>query len=173
MVDLEDLNTSCAAAALPCDRAIFTSLPSPTGEGYRLVAWSGGVRPEERVELTRRAPSHGSLCSETAGSRALMQLRLQSTGRVAWGLVRVSGAEHTRRGGGRVWTDFFLCAPAQAERAGLHPHHLRTALAAAPAAKPPFGSSPLATVDIVHGDAGEPAARDARGVAAAAALASL
>ncbi|MFN2427865.1 MAG: hypothetical protein ABR587_15620 [Candidatus Binatia bacterium] len=173
MADLPDVSAGAGAPVLQCDRAIFTSLPSPTGEGYRLVAWSTGVRPEERTELTRRAPSHGSLSIEGAGSRGLIQLRLQSTGRVAWGFVRVAGAEHTRRGGGRVWTEFLIADAAEAFREGLHPGDLQAALSAAPPVKPPVGSSPLARVDVGRRGDDLPAARDARAATAAASVAAI
>jgi len=173
VVDLPDLSAGTGAAALQCDRAIFTSLPSATGEGYRLVAWSSGVRPEERQEFTRRAPSHGSLCGEGAASRGLIQSQLQSTGRIAWGFVRVAGAEHTRRGGGRVWTDFLVADATEALREGLHPHALHAALAAEPAPKTPLGSAPLARVAAARRDSGLPAARDARDVTVAASVASI
>jgi len=173
VVDHQDLSGGTGAASLLGDRAIFTSLPSATGEGYRLVAWSPGLRPEERQELTRRAPSHGSLCGETAGTRGVIQMQLQAGGRIAWGFVRVAGAEHTRRGGGRVWTDFLLADAGEAAHEGLHPHALHAALLAEPAPKPPLGSSPLAKVTVSGGTSGTPVAQDARAVTAAASVASL
>lgn len=166
----DDPSGLAGTAPTEWDRAIFTSLPSPTGEGYRFVAWSTGVRLEERQELTRRAPSHGSLCGEGAITRGLLHVHLQSTGRSGWGFARVAGAEHTRRGGGRVWTDFLLREPA----AGPHPSRLRGALAAAAPPKPPIGSAPLVRVSVpasVDGEAHE--AAGAREAAKAAAVAGL
>ncbi|HEY2773821.1 MAG TPA: hypothetical protein VGK20_07190 [Candidatus Binatia bacterium] len=154
MADLADLSGT-VPVALECDRAIFTSLPSNIGEGYRLVAWSGGLKLEERQELTRRAPSHGSLVGESG--RATMLFHLQSSGRAAWGFVRVAGAEHTRRGGGRVWTDFLLADAGDARREGPAPALLRDALAASVLPKPPLGSSPLAKVGVARGQAPAPA----------------
>lgn len=170
MVDLQDVTGAAGAAALQCDHAIFTSLPSRVGEGYRLVAWSGGVRAEERVELTRRAPSHDSLCGESR--TADLQMLLQSTGRVALGFARFAGAEHTRRGGGRVWTDFLMCEHEAACREGLHPVEFRAALSLQPALKMPPGSEPLAQVAVSRRGSGAPAGdtRTAARVAAAAAL---
>jgi hypothetical protein len=173
---LEDVSSRSQAPgtggvqALPCDRAIFTSLPSPTGEGYRLVAWSTGLRPEERQELTRRAPSHGALAGEAEAPRGTVLFRLQSTGRFVYGLVRVSGAEHTRRGGGRVWTDFFLADAFAAAKSGLLPADFRAALAAAGPPKQPVGNSPLPRVDVVPSAPGAGAQRSGD---AAAALASM
>lgn len=172
MADLQDLNDpNTPAARLQCDRAIFTSLPSRTGEGYRLVAWSGGLRPEERQELTRRAPSHGSLSDEA--TRGLLLFRLQSTGRAGWGFVRVSGTEHTRRGGGRVWTDFLVGDAGNARAEGRHPDEVRAALVAEPAPKPPLGGSPLARIGIVHRVAAPSLATGAAAIAVAAKVALL
>lgn len=177
MVDLPDVTGVAGATSLQCDRAIFTSLPSPTGEGYRLVAWSPGLRPEERAELTRRAPSHGSMGDEEEGSRALVQFRLASSGRVAWGFVRLSGAEHTRRGGGRVWTDFLLADAVAAGRAGHHPGQLRAALEAAPPLSKPVEGTSLPTARVVPVVSGVAAdlgnARTPQAVAMAASVAAM
>ncbi len=168
MADLEDVG---ARPALSCDRAIFTSLPSATGEGYRLVAWSTGLKPEERQELTRRAPSHGALAAESeAAPRGIVLFRMQTTGRFVYGFVRVSGAEHTRRGGGRIWTDFFLADAFEAGRSGLLPSDFRAALAAAGPPKPPVGSSPLARIDVRRVEPGAAAQRTADAAAAVAAI---
>lgn len=138
MADLENLIASLPStleAPIECDRAIFTSLPSPTGEGYRLVSWSAGVRSEERVELTRRAPSHDSILDETRHGRATMVTRLASSGRVMVLLARHAGEEHTRRGGSRVWSDILLLTAADYARIGSHPFPLGEALAHEPIPK--------------------------------------
>lgn len=171
MVDLQDLGES-GAHRLHCERAIFTSLPSRIGEGYRLVTWSAGLKPEERQELTRRAPSHGSLTGDADSPRGLVLFQLKSSGRSGWGFVRVSGAEHTRRGGGRVWTDFLLADPADAAREGLHPDDLRASLALEPPPKQPLGVTPLPRVGVVHAPSGAASSSDARAIASAAAVAS-
>ena len=49
-------------ATLSCDQAIFTSVRSPMGEGYRVIAASKGVKPKEKQEITRNSPSHDALC---------------------------------------------------------------------------------------------------------------
>jgi len=172
VVDLQDVNGPAGAEALQCDRTIFTSLPSRTGEGYRLVAWSAGLRAEERQELTRRAPSHGSLVGE-GKPRGVILLRLASSGRAGWGITRVSGAEYSQRGGGRVWTDFFFADAADVAQQGVHPHEVRAALAAAPELKKPIEGSPLPRVVIARLGSGEPVARGARAISHVAATASL
>lgn len=170
MADHQDLTPAPDLTPTEWDRAIFTSLPSPTGEGYRFVAWSSGLRVEERQELTRRAPSHGSLSGEGASPRGILHLRLQSTGRTGWGFVRVSGAEHTRRGGGRVWTDFLVGDAGTAARAAFHPQALRVALAAEPPLKQPIGSAALSRVGVSRRAPVEPAAPKAGAAAAVAGL---
>jgi len=180
VVDLEDLKDlkglrnsgDAGASGLQCERAIFTSLPSRIGEGYRLVTWSVGLRPEERQELTRRAPSHGSLTGEAESPRGLVLFQLKTSGRSGWGFVRVSGAEHTRRGGGRVWTDFLLAEPRDAAREGLHPDDLRAALAVEPVLKQPLGVTPLPRVSVMRGAPGSVSSKDARAITSAAAVAS-
>ncbi len=166
------------------------------------MAWSAGLRPEERQELTRRAPSHDSLTAAPAKARTgtrtlaaaagtsappvaspsaaaedsphgIIQFHLQVSGRAGWGFTRVAGVEHTRRGGGRVWTDFLVCDAAEASAHGLHINEIRAALAAAPELKQPLGGSPLPRVGIARVGSGSPAARGARAISAAAATASL
>lgn len=156
---------------LQCDRTIFTSLPSRVGEGYRLVAWSATLRAEERQELTRRAPSHGSLVGDVP--RGIILFRLQSSGRAGWGFTRVAGTEHTRRGGGRVWTDFVVGDAAEIAAAGLHPSEIRTSIASAPEMKQALGTAPIPYLDVLRIGSGEAAARTPRAVAAAASTAAL
>lgn len=114
-----------------CDRVVFTSLPSPTGEGYRVVACSPGLRSDERSEITRRSPSHDSLCSPAPSARGLAISTLKS-GRVCVSLSRLAGAEHTGRGGERVWTDALLVDAADFLGAGGLPDAFEQAVAAAP-----------------------------------------
>ncbi len=85
------------------DQAVFTSARSATGEGYRIVAASAGINPTERQEVTRRSPSHGSLCDESEQAKALSCYPLAG-GRWVVACSRSAGAEHTGRGGVRVYT---------------------------------------------------------------------
>lgn len=87
------------------DQLVFTSIRSPMGEGYRVVASSPGVRAEEKSEITRRAPSHGSLCSVAADAVGMLAYPL-ATGRYAVAYCCHAGKEHTARGGQRVYTHF-------------------------------------------------------------------
>jgi len=131
---------NCATVSV--DQAIFTSLRSPTGEGYRIAAASAGVRPEEKAEINRQSPSHGSMTDETPGAVALLAYPVP-TGRYCVSFCRHAGAEPTARGGQRVWThmvlldreayDAFACNP-------LRVHHALRSQAGEPAI-PPAGTA--------------------------------
>jgi hypothetical protein len=103
------LATKESAAAAPaggtvlCEQAIFTSARSATGEGYRVVAASPGVQVAEKVEITRRSPSHGGLCEEDPAAVGLETYRLP-TGRHCVAYCGYAGCEQTARGGLRVYT---------------------------------------------------------------------
>ena len=61
-----------------CDQAVFTSIRSPMGQGYRVVAASGEIRPDEKAEITARSPSHASLCESDTEPIGLSSYRLAS-----------------------------------------------------------------------------------------------
>jgi hypothetical protein len=91
------------AECVRAEQAIFTSIRTPMGEGYRLIAMSPGITSEERAEITRRSPSHGSLCDPDPAASALSSYPLATQRQcVAW--TRYAGREHTARGGQRVHT---------------------------------------------------------------------
>lgn len=94
-----------------CDQAIFTSIRSATGQGYRLIAASTGVHPDEKVEITRRSASHGSLCETNTDPIGLASYRL-NTGRHCITYCCHAGCEHTARGGQRVYSHMVLLDPA-------------------------------------------------------------
>lgn len=95
--------TSGRPEIVQAEQAIFTSIRTPMGEGYRLVAMSPGITSEERAEITRRSPSHGSLCDPDPAAMGLASYPLASQRQcVAW--TRYAGREHTARGGQRVHT---------------------------------------------------------------------
>lgn len=94
-----------------CDQVVFTSIRTPTGQGYRIVAASPGVRANEKAEITTRAPSHGSLCERGPDSVGLLSYRL-ADGRRCIGYVCHAGTEPTGRGGQRVYTHMVLLDPA-------------------------------------------------------------
>lgn len=89
------------------EQAIFTSIRSPMGEGYRIVAASPGLRPEEKAEITRLSPSHNSLCTGGAVAEAIATYPL-ATGRQCIAYSQHAGTEHTARGGQRVFTHILI-----------------------------------------------------------------
>ncbi|NOX58968.1 MAG: hypothetical protein GXP29_08950, partial [Planctomycetes bacterium] len=93
-----------------CDQAIFTSQKSPMGEGYRIVAASPGIRPEEKAEITRQSPSHGALSATSQQAVGMMAYPLP-TGRYCVCHCKHDGAEHTARGGQRVRTHVAILDP--------------------------------------------------------------
>lgn len=111
-LSLTQVSVSRAACAAPsetprgdkpnADRLVFTSVPSATREGYRVVAATRGVTQSERAEIATRAPSHDSLCGPDAG---FLSFPLRS-GRHAVAACAHAGVEHTARGGHRVLSDF-------------------------------------------------------------------
>ncbi len=103
---------SCAPRIfeIECDQAIFTSQRSPMGEGYRIVAASPGIRPDEKAEITRRSPSHGSLAGDSPQSEGMLAYPLPS-GRYCICHCKFDGAEHTARGGQRVRTHAAILDP--------------------------------------------------------------
>jgi hypothetical protein len=99
----EPAGSNAAPAPVLCDQAIFTSTHSGVGEGYRIIAASPGVQPAERVEITRRSPSHGSLCGYDRGAVGLEAYTLPTRRRCVAYCCH-AGSEQTARGGLRVYT---------------------------------------------------------------------
>jgi len=93
--------------AIQVDQAIFTSIRTPMGEGYRIVACSPAIKEQEKKELARRLPSHGSLCESSPSATALLSFPMAS-GRHCVALSQYAGHEHTARGGSRVFTRLIL-----------------------------------------------------------------
>ena len=85
------------------DQAIFTSQRGLMGEGYRLIAASSALSAGERTEITRRCPSHHSLCLDSPNAVGLSSYGLES-GRHCLGYCRYAGTEQSGRGGQRVHT---------------------------------------------------------------------
>ncbi len=85
-----------------CQQAIFTSVRTPMGEGYRIIAASRGLRAEEKQAITRLSPSHNGLCD--CGASPGVAFYGLPTGRLCVALSCAAGAEHTGRGGQRIYT---------------------------------------------------------------------
>ncbi len=127
-----------------CDQAVFTSLRTPMGEGYRVVAASAGVRPEERRVITRVSPSHDSLCDDGSESKEDVQALAcypLPTGRLCIALSQPAGNEHTGRGGLRVYTHNVLLTREQFQCFAFQPFAVARAMSASgldrPLLKPP------------------------------------
>lgn len=133
------------------DHAIFTSIRSPMGEGYRIIAGSAGIRPEERMEVTRRAPSHGGLISENEDAIGIIGFPLP-TGRYCVGYVRHAGKEHTSRGGLRVHTHFVILNREQFARFVCDPWLVAGTIAAIDGDEPILKTPPnLSMLDLGEG----------------------
>jgi hypothetical protein len=122
-------------AYLTCDQAIFTSIRSAMGEGYRIVAASRGLRPEEKQVITRLSPSHEALCwqpgDEADGSRFAAAFFSLPTGRLCVAYSCYAGAEHTARGGQRVYTHNVVFAEQDFPSCAFNPFHVIRAMIAA------------------------------------------
>lgn len=99
--------TSVTVTPVTVEHCVFTSVRSPMGEGYRLIAKTPGIKPEEAAELPQRAPSHGGLCDKDETATGMLAFQLDS-GRYAIGFARHAGREHTARGGLRAHTHFVI-----------------------------------------------------------------
>ena len=104
------------------EQAVFTSIRSPMGQGYRLVAPSPGLLPDEKREIVQRAPSHGNL----RGSAGLASFTLRS-GRHCVFICRDAGVEQTARGGYRIHTHALVLDPAAYRRFGADPFRVEAA----------------------------------------------
>ena len=130
---------------IEADQAVFTSIRGPMGEGYRLVAMSPGITAEERAELTRRSPSHESLCAQEPSACGLSSYPLAG-GRQCIGCSRYGGREHTGRGQ-RVHTHLVLLNDEAFRCFGYDPLAVQAALlqtlGSSPDLKPPTCMEPV------------------------------
>jgi hypothetical protein len=122
------------------EQAIFTSARSATGEGYRLVAASPGVQVAEKIEITRRSPSHGGLCEEDPQAVGLEAYKLP-TGKHCVAYCGYAGCEQTARGGQRVYTHAVVLDKHAWQRFQANPVPVHAAIArhveeAGPSVKP-------------------------------------
>lgn len=115
---------------IECDQAVFTSIPSPMGRGYRIVAASGGVTANERREIIQRSPSHGALASAAADAAAVVSFGIAG-GRHCVMASWHAEAEHTGRGGFRVHTQIALLDDKQFAAVACDPFAIEPALRAA------------------------------------------
>lgn len=108
------------SSGLVVEQAIFTSVPSPMGRGYRLVAASPGLTGDEKREITQRSPSHGNLLDASENGTGLSSFALRG-GR--WCILCSWNAEteHSGRGGLRVHTQAVVLERETYERFGCNP----------------------------------------------------
>lgn len=114
------------AGTVPVEQAIFTSIRSPLGRGYRIVAASSGISTDEKKEIVQCAPSHGSLCASSPTACGLASFELRS-GRRCLFLTRNAGVEHTARGGCRVHTHVLVMDQETYRRFRYDPLEVETA----------------------------------------------
>ena len=127
-------------ATITCDQAVFTSQRSALGEGYRIIAHGGGLTHRKKAELTRRSPSHGSLARDDADAFGLLAMPLAG-GRVAVAHCVYAGAEHTGRGGQRVWSHYAVLDEAAFDAFGKNPMRVQRAMAIQTAPQPSLAQS--------------------------------
>lgn len=132
---------------LKCEQAIFTSIRTPMGEGYRIVAASRGLGADQKQVITRNSPSHDGLCAaEAAGDETTGVIR----GAAFYPLPRdlacvavsgLAGAEHTGRGGQRIYTHCVAFDREALSQCGYNPFNMMRAMVEAglhePQLKPP------------------------------------
>jgi len=141
---------------LACEQAVFTSIRTPTGEGYRIIAASRGLKPEEKQTITRYSPSHDALCGGPQGEApygaAFYPL---PSGRLCVAYSCLAGAEHTGRGGERVYT-YNLVFPAEDfPSCGYNPFAVLRAMSRAGLAEPqlhPPATLPEVSLEITEAD---------------------
>ncbi len=135
-----------SGVAVLCDQAIFTSIPSPMGSGYRLVAASTGLDPNEKRHIVARCPSHDGLADEGPHAEAVSFYPLP-TGRLCTAYTCPAGDEHTARGGKRVYTRLVVVDPDTYRAFGGNPFDWVRAMRQAddlqPDLKPPATLPPL------------------------------
>lgn len=112
------------------EQAIFTSIRSPSGRGYRIIAASPGISPDDKREIVQRAPSHQSICDASPHGCGLASFTMQS-GRRCLFLAQNAGVEHSARGDYRVHTHVLIFEPAGYRRLHCDPLAILSAARAA------------------------------------------
>ncbi len=112
--------TGTKANPLAIEQAIYTSIRTPLGTGYRIVSASSGLTTAEQQEINRRAPSHGMLSDDGEEATGFACFRLES-GRHCMLDSCHAGLEQTARGGRRVHTHAFVFSDTLYERSGFNP----------------------------------------------------
>ena len=141
-----------ADVILLCDQAIFTSIRTPTGEGYRIIAASRDLKPIEQQAITRSSPSHDALClpdDENELDTFGASFYRLPTGRLCVAYSCFAGVEHTGRGGKRVYTHNIIVDEVGFTASGYNPFAILRAMDAAglhaPTLKP---KNPLPQIEL-------------------------
>lgn len=113
------------------------------GQGYRIVAASRGVRAEEKQAITRFSPSHEALCwrpeeEPNPGAWFAVGFYALPTGRLCVAHSYYAGAEHTARGGQRVYTHNVVLDAQHFPACGFNPFHVVRAMRAAETSESPL-----------------------------------
>jgi hypothetical protein len=111
------------------DQAIFTSAETSRAHGYQVVAASPGVGEDDGRELAAWGPSHDSLLAAGHGASSLNFHPLPS-GRYCVSRTVPAGAEHSGRGGPRIYTQCLLVPPEVLARFANNPFALARAAVA-------------------------------------------
>jgi len=114
------------------DRVIFTSAESLTARGYRIAGATEGVTADERSYISRRSPSHESLCDKSESAVGFSGYPLAS-GRYCVTRSCCAGREQSGRGGNRILTHIFVLSPGQLAAFGWNPFGVLRALQSAKA----------------------------------------
>jgi hypothetical protein len=109
------------------EQAVFTSIRTALGEGYRIIVASSGLTVTEKREITQRSPSHDSLCHASPRASGLASYPLGS-GRHCVAVSRHAGLEQSGRGGQRVYTHLIVLARGSFRRFGCNPLAVQDAL---------------------------------------------
>ncbi len=119
-----------AAGTAGVEHAVFTSVRSPWGRGYRIIAVSPGISADEKREIVQRAPSHQSICDASPHGCGLASFTMES-GRRCLFLAQNAGLEHSARGDYRVHTHVLVMEPATYRRLRCDPLAVASAARAA------------------------------------------
>ena len=154
---------SPSPTTLRCDQAIFTSVRTPMGEGYRIIAASRGLRADDKQAITRHCPSHEGLCHEAprpgdpAPAPEAAAFYGLPSGHLCAALSCFAGAEHTGRGGQRVYTQCAVFDEEDFERCGYNAFSVIRAMVAAGLTSPKLKpANPLPDLQLfVHASVDE------------------
>lgn len=111
------------------EQAIFTSAKTSAGDGYRLVAASPGVSPQEAAELAHWGPSHDSL-SDAGISAASVNFHRLASGRYCVSKTQNAGSEYSGRTGLRVYSHLLVLSADELARFANNPFAILRAAAA-------------------------------------------